>query len=98
MPGSSPLHCGKLEEFVNFNEALRNSSSFVYFEHLQKESSSSSRKAGDSHPKKEKKKSSARDKQRSRAYQYSYESTYLGGGQSRHASLEDMNMHAYGYR
>lgn len=66
----------------------------------QKDStSSSSKRTGDSLPKKkDKRKGSTKDRgDRSKAYEYSYESTYLGG-QSRHASLEDMNMHAYGYR
>jgi len=43
---------------------------------------------------KDKKRKSSKD--RSRAYEYSYDTTYLGGG-SRHASLENVQ-HAYGYR
>ncbi|KAL4232620.1 hypothetical protein ACF0H5_007310 [Mactra antiquata] len=44
--------------------------------------------------KKDKKKSSLKD--RSAHYEYSYDSTYLGGG-SRHASLENMSMQHYAY-
>ncbi|XP_052810253.1 uncharacterized protein LOC128238399 isoform X3 [Mya arenaria] len=64
-----------------------------------KKGSTSSSKKTDSLPKKEKggkKPKGGQLRDRSRAYEYSYDTTYLGGS-SRHASLENMNMqHQYG--
>ncbi|XP_052810268.1 uncharacterized protein LOC128238402 isoform X5 [Mya arenaria] len=65
-----------------------------------KKGSTSSSKKTDSLPKKEKggkKPKGGQLRDHSRAYEYSYDTTYLGGS-SRHASLENMNMqHQYGY-
>lgn len=65
----------------------------IYGAYLQQKEAK--KQAESSLKKKDKKKSSLKD--RSKAYEYSYDSTYLGG-QSRHASLESMNMQNFGYR
>ncbi|KAH3725486.1 hypothetical protein DPMN_051330 [Dreissena polymorpha] len=64
----------------------------------KKDSSRSESKKTSSLPKSKKdKKKGSHSKDRSRLYEYPYEGTYLGG-QSRHASLENMNMQPqYGY-
>ncbi|XP_060579946.1 cadherin EGF LAG seven-pass G-type receptor 1-like isoform X3 [Ruditapes philippinarum] len=67
---------------------------FEFYQGKKRQQKEAKKHSESSLKKKDKKKSSLKD--RSKAYEYSYESTYLGGN-SRHASLENMNMQNLGY-